>query len=304
MVNTVKNFILSSLMTFLLFGNAFMTKGQERLSTAADSEVAPIPELIDVWDAEKVRARKPLLIAHRSGVVGKGSPECSQMAVKLAAVNKYDMVELDVWETSDHHPVVFHDRNMMDACGIDGEIRDFTLEAVTQIGFLNSDETITSLDDMLGLCRSLNLGIMFDIKSRDGSDRFFNHILGLIEKHNLDRACVLLGSERARGYLKGKALLTLPDELLDKVKQGEPVDLHGYYWFGVPRTWPVDLIKPVQQSGALVIPALNTFRYSPQNHRAEAKEDARRLIAAGVDGFQIDSIYQDYFGRERIQEEK
>ncbi len=267
-------------------------------------DVKPLPELIDVWDAAKVRARGPILIAHRGGVVVPGVPECSQKAVKLAAVHRYDMVELDVQESKDHHPVVFHDGNMMRACGIDGKISDFTMEELTKIRFQGSKETITSLDDMLRLCRSLKLGIMFDVKSGDRSDVYFKRILGLIEKYGLDRASMTLGDKQVRDQLKGKALLTLPDEMLIKVKRGESVDLHGYYWFGVPKTWPLELVVPIQDHGALVIPALNTFRYSEENHRAEAQEDAERLLKAGVDGFQIDCVYQDYLGRSRVQQAK
>ncbi len=114
----------------------------------------------------------------------------------------------------------------------------------------------------------------------------------------------MLGDSLAREYLGGTVLLTLPDEQLEKVKQGEEVDLHGFYWFGVPKTWPIDLVLPVQEKGALVIPAINTFRYSKENHRAEAGVDVERLLEAGVDGFQIDCIYQDYLGRSRIEELK
>jgi len=64
------------------------------------------------------------------------------------------------------------------------------------------------------------------------------------------------------------------------------------------------IIKPVQENGALVIPALNIFRYSEENHRTEAKFDAERLLKAGVDGFQIDCIYQDYFKRQKVYHEK
>jgi len=289
---------------FLISGFCLTLNVYSQLTEAVVPEVAPVHELIDVWDTVKVRARKPLLIAHRGGVVMPDAPECSQMAVKMAAVHHYDMVELDVMESQDHHPIVFHDQNMMRACGIDGEISDFTLEAVSQIRFLKSNEAITSLDAMLNLCRSLNLGVMFDIKSGDRSDLFFKRILDLIEKYNLDKACMMLGDSRAREYLKGTVLLTLPIEMMEKVKQGEAVDLHGFFWFGVPKTWPIDLVKPVQENGALVIPAINTFRYSEEHHRAEAGEDVERLLEAGVDGFQIDCIYQDYLGRSRVQEIK
>jgi len=279
----------------------------EKYKTDGRSTPVPIIQplrsgLIDVWDAEKVRARSPLLIAHRGGVVGQGTPECSQKAVRLAAVHSYDMVELDVMETLDHHPVVFHDENMLKACGVEGKISDFTLDDVTQIGFLNSDETITSLEIMLGLCDSLNLGVMFDIKPENGSDLFYKRILKQIEKYGLDKACMTLGNSRTREYLKGKVLLTLPEEMLEKVEEGISPDLHGFYWFGVPKTWSINLIKPVQEKGALVIPAINTFRYSQENHRAEARYDVERLLKAGVDGFQIDCIYQDYLGRLKIKE--
>lgn len=267
-------------------------------------DVSPQPELINVWDTAEVRARRPILIAHRGGVIMKDSPECSQKAVKLAALHRYDMIELDVRESKDHHPIVFHDQNMMRACGIDGKISDFTKDELTKIRFRRSKETITSLDDMLRLCRSLNLGVMFDIKSGDRSDKFFQRILGLIQKYDLEKACMTLGDAQVRDQLKGKVLLTLPDEMLHKVERGESVDLHGYYWFGVPKTWDLELIKPVQDHGALVIPALNTFRYSEEHHRAEARHDAERLVRAGVDGFQIDCIYQDYLGRTKIQQEE
>lgn len=271
------------------------------IPVAVGSDVSPLPELIDVWDMAKVSARKPLLIAHRGGVVVPGIPECSQSAVKMAAFHRYDMVELDIRESKDHHPVVFHDNNMTGACGIEGEISDFTLEALTKIYFLNSDETIASLDDMLCLCRSLNLGVMFDIKSGDRSDLFFTRILDLIEKYGLDKACMTLGDAQVRDKLKGKVLVTLPGEMLLKVERGESVDLHGFYWFGVPKTWPLELVKPVQDRGALVIPALNTFRYTEEHHRVEARKDAEQLLKVGVDGFQIDCVYQDYFGRPKEQ---
>ncbi len=229
-MSRLKQIIGWGLTSLLVFGIVIPAWGQEHPAEAVGLKIAPLPELIDVWDAAKVRARRPLLIAHRGGVVVRGTPECSQMAVKLAAAHRYDMVELDVMASKDHHPVVFHDENMMDACGIDGQISDFTLEAVAQFRFLNSDQAITSLDTMLGLCRSLNLGVMFDIKSADGGDLFFSRVLSLIEKHKLDKACMSLGNSRVlRGYLQGKVLLTLPGEMLERVKHGKAVDLQGFF---------------------------------------------------------------------------
>jgi len=258
--------------------------------------------LIDLWDAEQLAERVPLLIAHRGGVSGSGVPECSELALRLAADVGYDMLELDVQESKDHHPVVFHDSNMKEACGIDHKISDFTLEELEAIKFRDSDETIKSLDTMLHLCSLLKLGVMFDIKQGELSEIYFERIRELIDQYGLERSCMTIGDSQVQEELKGKALLTIRDEMLEELKKGERPDLHGFFWFGVPKKWPLELVPVVQENGGLVIPALNVFRYSEENHRAEASYDAERLLEAGVDGFQIDCAYQDYFGLPEISE--
>ncbi len=88
-------------------------------------------ELIDLSNAEDVRARQPIMIAHRGGVVDVGSPEGSLRAIRLAAERGYDMVELDAQETADGQPVVYHDPDLLRSCGLAKKVRDLTLaEAV------------------------------------------------------------------------------------------------------------------------------------------------------------------------------
>ena len=61
-----------------------------------------------------------------------------------------------------------------------------------------------------------------------------------------------------------------------------------------------EVIPRLQKCGALVIPAINTFRYSRDNHLEEAARDIQHLLRMKVDGFQIDSVYQDQFGLPKI----
>lgn len=63
-------------------------------------------ELIDLTDRESLRVRKPILIAHRGGVITDMSPECSLASIRFAAQYGYDMVELDVQETADYQDFV------------------------------------------------------------------------------------------------------------------------------------------------------------------------------------------------------
>ena len=119
---------------------------------------------------------------------------------------------------------------------------------------------------------------MFDIKQGERSELYFKRIRDLIDQYGLERSCMTLGDTQVQEQLKGKVLLMIPDKM------------------------PIELIEVVQENGGLVIPALNTFRYSEEKHRSEARYNAERLLKAGVDGFQIDCVYQDYFGRPKVVE--
>lgn len=64
--------------------------------------------MINLHDPADIAARRPILIAHRGGVIAPGAPENSQRAIELAAQQGYDLVELDICCAADHVPVLFH----------------------------------------------------------------------------------------------------------------------------------------------------------------------------------------------------
>ena len=262
---------------------------------ASGSEDEPVRSMIDLTNAEMVRVRRPILIAHRGGVITPTSPECTRAAIELAARQGYDMIELDVQETKDHIPVVFHDRDLQRACGVEGRVADLTVQQVTEIHHLANQEPIATLAEALKLCKSLQLGIMLDVKSRDGSDRFFEHIVTLINDVSFPNAVVTIsGHPGVRSKLDGIAMLTVTSEEFKKVRDGERVPLKGRFWFGLPENLPKEMVGPLHENGALVIPAINTFRYPSDNHMDLAREDIQELMDVQVDGFQIDSVYGDF----------
>ena len=90
---------------------------------------------------------------------------------------------------------------------------------------------------------------------------------------------------------------TPTDDEMRRLRAGEAIDLAHRFWFGIPQWLQAgDLVK-LKSAGALVLPAINTFRYPSANHFNLAKEDIERLIKEGADGFQIDSIYYPLFDR-------
>ncbi|MFX0197576.1 MAG: glycerophosphodiester phosphodiesterase [Candidatus Hodarchaeota archaeon] len=251
--------------------------------------------LIDFRDSHSLKNRKPVLIAHRGGVITAQSPECSIAAIRLAKQQDYAMVELDIQKSRDHVPIVFHDNNMKKACGINKSIKDLNADEIVKIAYVNTDQTICTLDQALSICRSLKLGLMLDVKIT-GDEEFFQKIAAIIKKHGYENSSVTInGDPDLQRNLAETALLTVTQDEFKKVQQGLPCDLRNKFWFGLPQDLPSDIVKLLQQNGAYVIPAINTFRYPEEEHYELARKDIQRLNEAGVDGYQIDSIYKPLF---------
>ena len=194
-------------------------------SSAEASENVRVRKMIDLADVEMMHARRPITIAHRGGVITPASPECSRAAIVLAAQEKYDMVELDVQETKDHHPVVFHDRNLDKACGVESRAADLTLKEIVAIRYSANNQRIVSLEDALKLCQRLNLGIMLDIKTI-GSDLFFERMRTLFKEIPFPNAVVAISSRPPTGaavvhQLHGKLALVAGVVMAETATQGE-----------------------------------------------------------------------------------
>ncbi len=249
-------------------------------------------------DLAKVRARRPILIAHRGGVVGPTLPECSLAALRAASKWGYDLTELDVRETKDGVPVIFHDSDLRSACGREATIRDLTAAEVRGIRYQKNNETIASLDEALALCRKLNLGVMLDLKDSSLRPEFLRQVGTLVRRHHLERSTVTIsGNPLVRVELRSVAVVPVTPQELQRIAKGEPVAADGLYWFGIPAWIAFDTIPKLQRAGALVVPAINTCRYENDPDRVQARREVEQLLAIGVDGFQIDSAYQDFFGR-------
>jgi glycerophosphoryl diester phosphodiesterase len=266
--------------------------------TGADSATQGADSLIDLKNRSQLEQRRPVLIAHRGGVVGVNSPECSLAAIRLAAEAGYDMVELDVQKSRDETPIVFHDSTLEEACGVEGRIADYAVVDLLKVHYTGSNQRIVRLDTALALCRELHLGVMLDLKAGREDRPFLQKIDKMIVDHGLAKATVSIsGTTEAREELQ-HVMFTPDSDQMAQFRKGEKVDLRGRFWFGLPQRLPSTDVSPLKERGALVFPAINTFRYPSDQHMDLAREDIDRLMSAGVDGFQIDSIYSELLRRE------
>lgn len=258
-------------------------------------------DLIDLRLAFSLRARRPIAIAHRGGIIGPNAPENSANAIRRAHARRYDMVELDVVAARDDEPVLFHDSssNLRRLCGVDVSLTDLSPAELSRIYYRESDQAILSLAEALSLCRDLKLGVMLDLKAKHPSEQWFEKIAELVRNNLLAHAAMTISFHPlVPRYLGDLVMPRIDREAESRVAAGEAVGLEGRFWFGLPEDLPDTLVDLLHARGALVIPAINTFRYPPHAHRALAREDITRLLAAGVDGFQIDSIYGEFLGVE------
>ncbi len=259
----------------------------------------PAEEIVNLRDSASIQARKPLLVAHRGGVIGPDAPENSLAAIRLAASQGYDMVELDVREAKDKEPVLFHGRGgggLLVDCGVEQDIESLTSDELVAIYYRASNEPIATLAQALALCQSLNLAVMLDIKTDAPSGIFFQRIAELLKAHELGSATVTISHHPLiHEYLADLVILPVSEQDSQRVYGGEMLSLRGRFWFGWAARLPDAAVSLLQRNGAFVIPAINTFHYPAHAHYELARRDAQRLLAAGVDGFQIDSVYADIF---------
>ena len=259
----------------------------------------PEKDIINLRDKASIQARRPVLVAHRGGVIAPNAPENSLAAIQLAAVHGYDMVELDVREPKDGEPVLFHGlggRGLLADCGVPRFLQELTSDELTAICYRASTEHIATLDQALAACASLKLGVMLDIKAGGSSERFLERIADLLRLYQLASSTVTISHDPAvREALAGQVILPVSREDVEGIRQGQALDLHGQFWFG----WGAELDKKtvllLQQNGAFIIVSINTFHYPAHARHALARQDVKRLLVAGVEGFQIDSVYETFF---------
>ena len=221
--------------------------------------------MIELTDTNAVRQLRPFLAAHRRGVIKADAAECSLAAIRLATEQGYRMVELDAQESKDGEPVRFHDRTLTRMCGVNEEIRGLTSDRIRKIPYRTSTQLIATLDEGLALCRALNLWVMLDTKVNEttpSTEGFFDRISNLLKLHCLTRATITISMHPlAEMHLTGQLHFRVTENEVRKVEEGTSVSLKQKFWFGLPEDLPSSLVPRLQQCGALVILAINTFRY-------------------------------------------
>ena len=90
-------------------------------------------------------------VAHRGYFdTEAGIPENS-LASFEAAIEKGFAIEIDIQLSSDGVPMVYHDAELEEMCGVEGNIWDYTATQLKEMKLLGTEETIPTLEETLTL---------------------------------------------------------------------------------------------------------------------------------------------------------
>ncbi len=80
----------------------------------------------------------------------KNDPENSMKAFRQAIEKGYN-IETDLWCSKDGVPVCFHDGDTKRMCGVEGHVKDMTLEEIKNLRLAGTGEQIPTLEELLQL---------------------------------------------------------------------------------------------------------------------------------------------------------
>lgn len=262
--------------------------------------------MINLHDDTSIDANRPIMIAHRGGVIAPDAPENSRRAIELAAQHGYHMVELDICCAADHVPVLFHGRShsdgrsggMMVDCGIDGTVGDFASTELTTMTYCGTDQAVLTLETGLDLCVQHDLGVMLDMKTVDEHPLpadYLERVASLfVERGFLHSMMTLSMRPEVRAALPESTLWPIrANNLQEKLASDD--QLGGCFWFDDPASATDEEIAQLKARGALTIACINNFRYPPHSFNQLEAVDIERMKACDVDGYQIDSQYGHFF---------
>ncbi len=188
-----------------------------------------IPARVSAWIQELHATippgqRRVLRIAHRgaSAYAAENSLEAIRAAADLGA----DMVEIDIRTTADNVPIVIHDSSLRRTHGLEGDVSEFTMEALRQL--TAAESPVISFDEALDQCRELGLGLYLDIK-----------------RLTTESARAMFASLDARHYLKRTIFGSFRPDYLADIKAARP-DARTSILFGTVDIDPVKLAQSIK----------------------------------------------------------
>ena len=232
------------------------------------------------------------LIAHRGGVVNSTEEENTAESLSLAIDDGYYGVEIDVRETADHVAVLRHEAWIGPASSAVHD-RPITIETLSKMELIDYCNRLgvpspLRLEEALAICRG-KLKLMIEIKESDPSELFLDSIEESLTQNELWDDLLVIGSAAGKKRFAGRSLVSMRlDEFRTCKEISRRTTSERFLFDHGSRLLGSDVERAIS-AGMLVVPSVNVFHYGDESN---PDADFRKLIDAGPNRFQIDSVYR------------
>ncbi len=247
-----------------------------------------------LWGLASGLAAPPdlILIAHR-GVVTDTLTENSLSSLEETIRRGYTHIEVDLRCTKDGQAVCLHDPNLRRTAGVKDNIADVTLAELRE---LVSEDLVPSFEAFSARCEG-RIDLMPDIKdcAPEMREAFVKSIERSLERHGLIEGAFFIGRPDVGRHFEGRAKLPLKMTLQKAKEKNQGGEKLGekYYIFNHAQDNTETSVKAFQALGLKVIVSINTHHYMTGDPMKDGPADVKRMLGYGVDGLQIDSVYED-----------
>ena len=234
-----------------------------------------------------------ILVAHR-GVVDDAFTENSLPSLEETIRRGYTHIEVDLQCTKDGQAVCHHGASLGRTAGVRRNVGEVTL---AELRGLVSEETGPSFKTFCERCEG-RINVMPDVKACPPHLReaFVESIESALTDHGLMREALFIGRGDLTRHFAGKGKLAwgAPLEAARESARGKQRPGDSYFIFKHAADLDETQVKGFHEMGLLVIVSINTFHYLGKGDLVElGRDDVRKMVALGVDGLQIDSVYDD-----------
>ena len=243
----------------------------------------------------------PIIIAHRGGVVDAKHSENSLSGLEEAIRRGYTHVEVDARCTADGFVVCFHNDSLEDEAGVAGRVSQMPLAELRKIILTRSRQPIPTFAEFSAKCAN-RIDLMVDLKGcpDDFIEGYATQIeTALTENNLLAKALILINKtpvnnqEKIVPHFYGKCRVSWRQNLADTQRAAleAPAFRQRYFIFNHGDDFTAASIKAFQQLGLEVVVSINVQHYPSASAIREGNRHVAEMLGFGVDGLQIDSIY-------------
>lgn len=245
------------------------------------------------WAQQSETTKDFRLIAHRGGVVDSTADENSLQALEKAAARGYWMVEIDVRLTKDGMLITHHDNTFKRSFGVDSAVSSMTWAGISKLRNAKGYRVL-SLEEVFQFCKG-KLGVMIDNKIRGNDTAVWVRLISLLKKYNLYDNALMIGTDESTDYFTGKIRLSCTRQQLEgNMRKADYKSANNFLFSGNitkdDATW-------ARTHGILAVGVVNAWSFRSGDLMSKARSQAESLVAAGVECFQIDSIFEAFFSR-------